>query len=326
MKQLLTILTIALLVAPALVAGDGDGGYAAPWLQVPIGARPTAMGGAYLAVSDDGAGPLFNPAGLASIRRPMISSSYRAMQLDRSLAYVTALSPIRGQATMGVHWLYAGSGKVEARDVDGYLQGYDMSIAANNFVILFAKQISPFVSFGVNMSYILIDMPELDANSVGFDFGAMLNLDQLVEREKRESMAVRDIKVGLTVKNLSKRFRWVSDKYVTKYTTGGASTEQTDDVPVEIGGGVSARFLQRRLLTAVDVIKSVDQGAALHAGAEYFVTPEFMLRSGYSDGSLTAGTGYLFQIGNNGLAIDYAFSSDKVGEGSEHIFSFDFLF
>ena len=326
MKQLLIVSLFVLMVAPALMAEDGDGGYAAPWLQVPIGARPAAMGGAYLAISDDGAGPLYNPAGVAKLRRPMISSSYRAMQLDRSLAYVTALSPIRGQASMGVHWLYAGSGKVEARDVDGYLRGYDVSMSANNIVIVFAKQITPFFSAGVNMSYILLDMPELDANSVGFDFGALFYIDQLVDREKREDMPVRDIQIGFTVKNLSKSFRWVSDDYVLKYTVGGASTEQIDDVPVEFGGGISARFLKRRLLTAVDVIKSVDQGAEFHAGAEYFLTPEFMLRSGYSDGSITAGTGYLFQIGNNGLAIDYAFSSEKVEEGSEHIFSFDFLF
>jgi len=51
-----------------------------------------------------------------------------------------------------------------------------------------------------------------------------------------------------------------------------------------------------------------------------------MLRGGYSDKRLVAGTGYLFQIGKNALSVDYAFSTDKADEGAEHIFSFDLLF
>ena len=41
---------------------------------------------------------------------------------------------------------------------------------------------------------------------------------------------------------------------------------------------------------------------------------------------VTGGTGFIFEIGDRTIAVDYAFSTDKVDEGSEHIFSFDFLF
>jgi len=44
-----------------------------------------------------------------------------------------------------------------------------------------------------------------------------------------------------------------------------------------------------------------------------------MLRGGYSDKRLTAGTGICSKLGQNALSIDYAFSTDKVDEGSEHI-------
>ena len=90
-KKVIVLLIAAGLTVPA-VAAEGDGGQAGAFLQVPIGARPTAMGGAYLAVSDDGAAPLFNPAGIALLRRPMFSSSYRFMQLDRSLGYASLLA------------------------------------------------------------------------------------------------------------------------------------------------------------------------------------------------------------------------------------------
>ena len=62
-----------------------------------------------------------------------------------------------------------------------------------------------------------------------------------------------------------------------------------------------------------------------HAGAEYYLTKEFALRGGYGDGRFSTGTGYVFKLGKQQLAIDYAFSTDKADEGMEHIFSFDLL-
>ncbi len=326
MIRLIYYLGLCLLVAGGACAGDGDGGYAAPWLQVPIGARPTAMGGAYLGISDDGAAPLFNPAGLARLEKSMFSSSYRAMTLDRKLGYVTAVTPVRGESTLGVHWLYAGSGSVPARDGDGYLTGHDISMNAHNIAIVFAKMLTPYLSAGVNLNYILIDMPELDANSVGFDFGAMLYIEQLFDRENRDALAVRDLQVGVVAKNFSKSFKYVSDKYNMKYTSLAAGTTQEDKAPIEMGIGASGRFLDRTLVLASDLVKTKNQSLRFHGGAEYFVTEQFMLRGGYSDKRLTAGTGYLFKLGQNALAIDYAFSTDKVDEGSEHIFSFDLMF
>ena len=90
--------------------------------------------------------------------------------------------------------------------------------------------------------------------------------------------------------------------------------------------GASARFLNKKLLVASDVLKNEKQAAEFHAGAEYYLVPEFALRTGYGDGRFTAGTGYMFKFSGHFLAVDYAFSTDKADEGSEHIFSFDLLF
>ena len=81
MARIAAIFGLITILAVGAIGGEGDGGYAGPWLQVPAGARPSAMGGAYLAVSDDGAAPLFNPAGLARLARPMVSSSTRRLSL-----------------------------------------------------------------------------------------------------------------------------------------------------------------------------------------------------------------------------------------------------
>lgn len=306
-------------------AEEAEGGYAGAFLQVPVGARPTAMGGAYRAISTDGAGPLFNPAGLSTLTRPLFGSSYRALQLDRKLGYVTALFPVKNEAVLGVQWLYAGSGSVEARDADGYLQGHEISQNNHQFTILFAKKFERWLGLGVNLSYLQSYLSELDANSVGFDFGVMIYVEQLIDREKRDQLPVKDIQIGLTIKDVAKNFRWNSEQYVNKFTTGGLATEQEDEVPIEFGLGLSGRFFNRMLLLSTDLVKNKDQGPRFHAGGEYYVRPKFALRTGFSDGRFTAGTGYLFQFRNHQMVIDYAFTTDEADEGSEHIFSFDLL-
>ncbi len=327
MRKLFVCLICLVAVSAAPVTGaDGSGGYAGSFFQVPAGARPTAMGGAYLAVSNDGAAPLFNPAGLATLQKPLFGTSYRVMQLDRMLGYATVAFPVRGESTIGAHWLYAGSGSVEARDSDGDLLGRDIDMSNHQFSILFAKRFEDFLSVGVNLSYLYSVMPEMSANTVGFDFGVMLYIEKLFDRERRDQLPIRDLQIGLTVKHISKEYRWNNEKYERRYTTEGIGTEQTDDVPEEFGIGISGRLLDRKLLLAADMLKDQERSAEFHAGAEYYLSPEFALRGGYGDSRFAAGTGYLFKIGKHQLGIDYAFSTDKADEGSEHIFSFDLAF
>lgn len=323
-----SILCVCLLVAFTVSAWaeEGNGGYAGAFFQVPVGARPTAMGGAYIGVSNDGAGFLFNPAGLSMLPRPMFATSYRFLQLDRKLGYVTALFPVRGQSVIGGSWLYSGSGSVATRDRDGNLIGSEIEQQNHQFSIVFAKRFERYFSAGVKLNYLHSNFAQMAAYSIGFDMGAMLHVDQLVNREKRDMMPVQDIQIGLAIKQLGMKYRWDTEKLPTELGGDVYAYAQDDDVPPEVGLGVSARFLKKKLLVASDITKNLEQSLVPHVGAEYSVTKMFALRGGYGSSRATAGLGYLFKIGDNTLAIDYAFSTDRVEEGSEHIFSFDLLF
>ena len=323
---LLSILTAIVLPFGAAFGQSADGGYAGSFFQVAIGARPAAMGGAYLAVSNDGAGPLFNPAGVADLKFPLFGSSYRAMQLGRKMGYVTALFPVRNQATLGFHWLYAGSGSVTVRDESGIDLGRDFSFNNHVFGLVFAKRFSDIVAAGAKLNYLAASFPETHANGISFDFGGTLYVDELMGREKKDKLPVTDLRVALAVRHIGGEYRWTDEKYMAAFTTGGLSAEQTDKVPVDAGLGVSGRLFKNKLLLATDIVKSQYQSLAFHGGAEFFVTPELALRGGYGDKRFGVGTGYVIKIGTQALAIDYAFVSDKVGAGSEHIFSFDLLF
>lgn len=327
LRHICILVILVALLGSSLPAAEGNGGYAGAFFQIPIGARPTALGGAYLAISDDGAGPLFNPAGLADLKRPLFASSYRVLALDRTLGYVTLIFPAKGESAIGVNWLYAGSGDITVRDQRGIDLGRQLSYNSHVFSALFAKKFEDYLSVGINAKYLHATFAEMAAFTVSFDFGFMLYINQFFSRETRDLLPVQDIRVGLTVKHLTAEYSWNNHNYITQYRDPAAlSTDQEDAVPLEIGLGSSARFFERKLLVAVDVRKNKKQDPFFHAGAEYLVSPEFAIRGGFSDGRFTAGTGYIFEVGKRTLAVDYAFSTDKVDEGSEHIFSLDILF
>lgn len=318
----LAVLTLCSLVN----ADEGNGGYAGAFMQVPIGARPTAMGGAYIAVSNDGAGVLFNPAGVSNLTRPLLGSSYRFLQLDRKLGYVTVLVPVRGNSVLGGSWLYAGSGSVMARDRDGDPLGIEISHNNHAFSIVFAKRFEDYISVGMRASYLHSTFADMTAYTIGVNVGVVLHVDQLFSRERRDQLLVQDMQVGLVVKHLGSRYIWSTEDIPASLGGGAFAYEQQDEIPIEAGLGLSGRLLNKKLLLAADASKNAEQDVVLRGGAEFNVTNEFALRAGYGEERFTAGTGYIFQIGKKTLAIDYAFSTDRIDEGSEHIFSFDVLF
>ncbi|MCK4607089.1 MAG: hypothetical protein KAU35_07330 [candidate division Zixibacteria bacterium] len=327
-RYILTILGFVLAVSSGLPAADGDGGYAGAFMQIPIGARPTAMGGAYLSISDDGAGALYNPAGVATIKQPLLATAYRLMNLDRSLGYAALMLPAKGNSTLGLLWRYAGSGSVMARSHDGDPLGNELSHENHEFSVVFAKRFEHFFSAGVKMYYLHSSFAEMQASSVGFDMGLVLYMDRLLfSRESTARIPVKDVRVGLVLKHLQAKYIWNNEDYVRRYIAGGGmGSEQQDPIPLEYGIGVSGRFLERKLVLVSDLIITGEQGAALHTGLEYYVKPIIAVRSGFSDGRFVTGAGYVFKLGSRALAIDYAFSTDRADEGSEHIFSFDLLF
>jgi hypothetical protein len=283
------------------------------------------MGGAYLAISDDGAGPLYNPAGLANLTSPLFSASYRAMKLDRTLGFVSAAFPVSGDAAVGVAWLYAGSGSVAARGEEGRLLGHDITFNNHNIGVVFAKRFEKYLSIGGKFSYLQANMPEFNAFTVGVDVGAILHVSYFYDRDVREDMAIQDIQIGAVVKNLGAQFNWNSEDYVRRYISATAfGSNQEDKVPIDFGLGGSARFLDRKLVLASDVMMNEKQNPEFHGGAEYFFKPEIAVRGGFSDGRVTTGAGVILAFSGKPMALDYAFSSDKAGEGSEHIFSFEF--
>ena len=101
------ILILFFWFGPASVSG---GDYSAAFLEIGVGARALAMGGAFCSLANDGTAFYWNPAGLAFMRRPQISGMYGPQfgSLSNPLAnfhYLGYTQPLPGGAVVSVNWM-----------------------------------------------------------------------------------------------------------------------------------------------------------------------------------------------------------------------------
>lgn len=320
MKRISLIIACCVLIQTAVVVAEieegADGGYAGAFLKLAIEARPAAMGGAYVAVADDAAGQLYNPGGLAAITDEAFSSSYRAMKLGRSFGFLSLVFPTRRQSAMGLSWQYVGYGEVEGRGDDTDPTGKMISSNEHVFGVTFSKRFIPSFSVGMKLNYFHMKVFNLSTGSIGVDLGLLLYVDSLFEYGTMENKPVTDIRFGFTSRNIAAEYIWEAE-------TEGLSPSQTDEFPIVVAFGASCRTMGRSLLLAVDVEKNSKQDAVFRFGGEYNVDDKFLVRAGLNDGAITAGAGFMFNIQKLSFAINYAFSDEQVGEGSDHIFTID---
>jgi hypothetical protein len=320
MKKIIIILAaICIGGAGALRADSEDGGYAGAFLKIPVDARPAGMGGAYVAISDDPAGQLHNPAGIQSRREYFFSSSYRAMKLDRQLGFVSLVLPTRLESTLGLSWLYAGYGEVEARNTSGYATGEVISSDEHAFAVSFAKRFTPVFAAGSKVNFYYKQHADLKASSVGINLGAMFYIDSVFRFGTMEGKPFTDLTAGAVISNIAAKYPWDTEGE-------GLTASRTDDFPMRFAVGVSARTFKKKLLLALDLDKNGEQSMAFRTGGEYNHKDLVKLRSGINDGVFTAGAGFKFDLEQFGIEINYAFSAAKVNEGEDHVFTLDITF
>ena len=120
------LLFLALVFSGAALADDGR------YQEYPVGSRAMALGGAFVALSDDPSGLFYNPAGVCDTHRLNVSvsaslygierQSQGAIQLNTGSFSVATLNVIPGEAG-----LLKGFGKIEGRGVP-FALGFDVSV------------------------------------------------------------------------------------------------------------------------------------------------------------------------------------------------------
>jgi len=95
----------------------------ASFLDIPVGARPAAMGGAYSALATDAYAPVWNPAGLGAIPDKSLATQYLSYLDTIQYEHLSYVHPLGGGRGLGGSIQYLGSGNIAGADAAGNSTG-----------------------------------------------------------------------------------------------------------------------------------------------------------------------------------------------------------
>ena len=283
----------------------------ADFLNLPVGARASAMGGAYSAISEDASAIYWNPAGLVQI--PKLSAIFMSAKYVQDISYQYAAYAHR----LSYDSVLAGSvfmtniGAIDRYDVNGVNNG-TFSPRDEVYTLSYSRAILELsdkdmdVSMGVSAKYIKSQIVE-SAQAYAGDFGIMTyNFTNIPYR------------LGVTMTNLGSGMRYDVDSSPLPLT-------------FKLAGAVNPF---KNLLLSVDFVLPKNNRVNTLFGAEFSIEPNELTRLSVRAGqnSQRAGDGLsFFTVGAGAtlhfFTLDYAF--EPMGDlGSIHKISitFDFPF
>ncbi|MBN2008792.1 PorV/PorQ family protein [candidate division KSB1 bacterium] len=296
------------------------------WLSIPVGARATALGGAYTAVVNDASAVFWNPAGIA------LSEGNHAFLCQNNwiaditinagaLTYNAGNLGVFGASFTAVDW---GTlhGTRRASNAIGFEETGDFSPTDYAVGISYARSISDQFAFGGQIKYLheklgstlegTLDAPKdytAEMSLVALDFGTIYYT------------GFRDLRFGMSVQNFSQEKEYRAESFplplTFKFGMAMNISELLTDMP------------DHSVTISVDAIHPRDYTERLHLGCEYSFRDMLFLRGGYKtnydEEDIAFGGGFVFNVGNMGVGFDYSYIQFKNFD-AVHMFSFDFKF
>ena len=272
---------------------------AAP-IDLQIGCRPKAMGGAFVAVADDINAGYWNPAGLKLVKNKsfgfMHSNPFSIPEV--SLDYVAFVSPdalswMKG--ALGLSYLKIGAKLPEGKDK------HTNPMEDNVYTLSVGGDIwEDSLFYGINVKALGISTEEIKRSGMGFDFGLLWKIN-------------KTFSLGMMMRNLSSHLG-------------------DENFSPERRFGVAGRFSDDRLIVAADFnnkkeVNLKEDYWGSHFGVEGWLTKSLALRIGSDRGNLTAGFGFKFGAGKGLPAgiLDYSYAKNEELDYT-HRFSLTILF
>jgi hypothetical protein len=289
MRNFLSSSLIALILLPNLLRAENPVGF--DFLRTFVGARPSAMAGAFVAMPGDIHNLIYNPAGLAALNKRQGTLSYLNHLLDFQSGFLAYAQPFhKGAIAAGLHFF--DYGQFEGKDENNQDTG---EFGSNSLTLSLScsRFLKTNLAVGASAKFIRFQIDEFSETAVAADFGVMY------------SFPAQMLHLGLGVFNLG--------------TTTSAFIESKDELPLNFQVGASKRLEHLPLLLSGALVKFKGEGLDFRLGGEFNLTEQLFLRLGYNsmgqdqkvDTSKDRLAGVSFGLGFqlNSFNIDYSFSS-----------------
>lgn len=291
MKRAFTTVLLAAISASAMAMTPGE--KSGVFLTLPQGARPTAMGEAYTAVTGDVYGAYWNPAGLADVENVSLSASISPTYLDMYYGCIAGAARFGDNAfSLAIsHFNYGDMiGLDEHARNETVFGGNDFAISA-----IYARQFSGrkiMVGLAAKMLQEVIEEESATASMI--DIG-------VVKKFRRAAL-------GLSVRNIGQ---------------GLTFHDESGGLPATLSVGAVYGPENTPLLSAASIDMPADDAPVFSMGAEYSPSRHLSLRAGIRterDEGFLSWMRFGFGTSVGGISVDYAMIPGR-DFGSTHIFS-----
>ena len=292
---------------------------AAAFLEIGVGPRAVAMGGAFAGLADDITAAYWNVAGLARLKSGEAVFMHANWFGDASFDYAAVGLPVQGVGTFAVHFTALSVGREPVRTVlmpegtGDYFSGSSVSLGVS-----FAYDLTDRFSIGFTGKFINESIYHSSASTFALDFGTIF------------TTPLHGMRLGATLVNFGPKMklsgRDLGIVYDPDPTRAGNNSQipavlETDDfdLPLNFRVGVAVELLQteaNRLTVALDANTPNNNTASINFGGEYAFQEMFFLRAGYntaferdSETDLTLGAGLRYAMGGTiKLRFDYSYN------------------
>jgi hypothetical protein len=333
------------LIAPVgVLAQSKVGTTAAPFLTIGVGARPLAMGGAYVAMSEDIHSLYWNPAGLARMERNEVLLVHSTWIADMNYEYVGAAFNMGRMGTAGVSASMLNVGEMEVTTVDQQ-EGTGLMFNSYSMAVGFSYgyQFYDRFSLGATGKYIREVIWENSAAGFAFDLGTLF------------ITPLWDWRLGMNITNFGTPMQMDGDNLLFYYDPDPTKEGNNDRIlakydtdnwklPLTLRFGMAGELFQQgdnRVSLATDWVVPNDNNEHYNIGLEYAFKEAVFLRGGVkklepamgdgfrllkedNGGGLTFGAGlHVVPVRGVTMVVNYAFESfDRLGNVHKYSLSF----
>jgi len=307
------------------------------FLKIGAGARGTALGDAYSALTTDVTALYWNPAGILKTGRPAIALGRTALFADITYDFLGVVYPVNENNSIGISVLYLNSGEMELTTIEepeGSGQNFDAASYAIGLSL--ARRLTERFDLGLTVKLVTERLWREQASTLAFDVGSQFDT------------GIYGMKLGMSLTNFGGKMKldgpdldqnYTNENTGAEYEAGSRLKTEEWPIPLIFRLGIAVDLLGKnsevvqndlhRLTLCLEGNDPVDHILRYNMGMEYEWNELIALRAGYKNNydaaDFTAGFGFDFnKIGLN-ARLDYALNDYGI-LGYVHNYSLQFMF
>lgn len=318
------------------------------FLEIGVDSEGSAMGDAFVAVSDDISSIYWNPAGLASLNMPKLAFMSQPWIAGINMSFTAGALIIPRVGNIGFGLTQMNYGEMDVTTLE-YQEGTGESFTASDIAasLTFSRKLVSWFSFGSTIKYVRSNIWHSSASAVAVDLGVLVNTEFFSFTGKKED----GLNIGMSISNYGSRMRFDGiDIYqpidISEFEEGnygdvpGQFRPSDWELPLIFRIGVALKPIKNnitQLTVSADALHPNNNSESINVGAALDNTipgvGTFSLRTGMKalfmdkpEYGYTAGLGFkLFYVGNKFISIDYAYKSIGL-LGNVNVYTLGFSF